>query len=215
LSGTKDLITLFNLDPLYNTFLRPYLPPSTSTTTLSKGSKGKGKEILDSPTPTTIQSPKQGGPYAVASPAPPGGGGFKITLGGIRLNSHNLTTTGSGGTGIVSSSSGASGNGGKVKRIKMEKNYSHMIQDVLGRNSIKKDQFLTRLVLNPDPPPEPPSLFVVPDEQLLRDGLSLKIGGLAGFDMGLWENDPLQAGEDNWNGGKKKVKTNDYIVFLF
>ena len=69
----------------------------------------------------------------------------------------------------------------------------------LGRNSIKKDQYLTHLVLNPDPTPCPP--LVVPDASLLREGLTLKVGGLAGFDMSVWEN---SIGEEGGGGGERK-----------
>ncbi|GAA5912655.1 uncharacterized protein JCM6883_005342 [Sporobolomyces salmoneus] len=218
LSGTLDLITLFNLDPLYNTFLRPYLPPSAlghSTNSNGSGNAGPGAVNADSPIPLKgavslkgkererIQpSPVPSPAYAVASPAPgggtaAGGGGFKITLGGIKLTSSSInaapnatTTTGS----------------GKVKKVRMEKQYSHMIQDILGRNSIKKDTFLTHLVMNPDPVPCPP--LHPPDGRLLRDGLTLKPGGLAGFDMGLWENGPAE-GEGAEKKKKKKRKQQD------
>ncbi|GAA5967152.1 hypothetical protein JCM3765_001547 [Sporobolomyces pararoseus] len=214
LSGTQDLITLFQLDSLYNTFLRPYLPPNTTTTTTNAGGGGgvsTTTTTADSPIPPGVisikgkekASPVQSPAYAVASPAPTtGGGGFKITLGGIKLNAsmsssslptlNNLNQTGTGTT---------IGTGGKVKRIKMEKNYSHMIQDILGRNSIKKDQYLTHLVMNPDPPPCPS--LVLPDSSLLRDGLTLKVGGLAGFDMSVWEN---SVGEEGGGGGERKKK---------
>ncbi|GAA5843158.1 hypothetical protein JCM3766R1_005254 [Sporobolomyces carnicolor] len=209
LSGTMDLITLFNLDPLYNTFLRPYLPVSASkaaggapespvptaaatTTTTTKGAisiKGKERETM-----TPVASPAPG-PCAVASPAPGSGsgGGFKITLGGIKLTS---SLGASAGAGAVTNAPPAGNT--KSKRVKMEKNYSHMIQDVLGRNSIKKDQYLSHLVMNPDPVPCPP--LQVPDPQLLRDALTLKVGGLAGFDMSTWENGPPEGTE------KKKKK---------
>ncbi|GAA5886418.1 hypothetical protein JCM16303_002529 [Sporobolomyces ruberrimus] len=210
LSGTADLITLFNLDPLYNTFLRPYLPPSSTTTS--------GPVTADSPLPNTVNPPppvkslkgKERAtsisspapqPYAVASPAPGhtggGGGGFKITLGGIKLNS---SINGGGGSSTNVPTLGGSSTSGKVKKVKMERHYTHMVQDVIGRNSIKKDQYLSHLVMNPDPAPCPP--LQVPDAQLLRDGLTLKPGGLAGFDMSVWESPLPGEGE----GGMKKRK---------
>ncbi|GAA6018965.1 hypothetical protein JCM11491_005696 [Sporobolomyces phaffii] len=218
LSGTRDLITEFHLDSLYNTFLRPYLPPATANAPPSslapatadspappavKGAVSiKGKErAVPAPAPR-VDSPA---PYAVASPAPPGGGGgggFKITLGGIKLNS-----SAGGGVGIAPVAAGAAAttSSGKVKRVKMEKNYSHMVQDILGRNSIKKDQYLSHLVMNPDPPPCPP--LVRPDAQLLRDGLTLKVGGLAGFDMSMWENPPPgDASAAGFGGDERKKK---------
>lgn len=161
---------------------------------------------------TPVASPAPG-PYAVASPAPGSGsgGGFKITLGGIKLTS---SLGASAGAGAVTNAPPAGNT--KSKRVKMEKNYSHMIQDVLGerprafrlspprsanrkdrrvpgRNSIKKDQYLSHLVMNPDPVPCPP--LQVPDPQLLRDALTLKVGGLAGFDMSTWENGPPEGTE--------------------
>jgi hypothetical protein len=142
LSGTADLITLFNLDPLYNTFLRPYLPPSSTTTS--------GPVTADSPLPNTVNPPppvkslkgKERAtsisspapqPYAVASPAPGhtggGGGGFKITLGGIKLNS---SINGGGGSSTNVPTLGGSSTSGKVKKVKMERHYTHMVQDVIG-----------------------------------------------------------------------------------
>ena len=140
LSGTQDLITLFQLDTLYSTFLRPYLPPPSSSSSTAQPStepinadsplpikgavslKGKEKAIVSPP-----------GPQIVASPAPGGGtGGFKITLGGIKFGSSgNLSSSLNGNAG-----DSTIGSGGKVKRIKMDKNYSHLISDIPGSFSL-------------------------------------------------------------------------------
>ncbi|GAA5825039.1 hypothetical protein JCM5353_001155 [Sporobolomyces roseus] len=206
LSGTQDLITLFQLDTLYNTFLRPYLPPPSTSSTNStseplnadspipiKGAvslKGKEKAIVGSPAP-----------QIVASPAPGGGtGGFKITLGGIKFGSSGGGASGISMNGDLGASS--SGTSGKVKRIKMEKNYTHLVSDIPGRNSIKKDQYLTHLIMNPDPQSCPPLL--PPEEALLREGLTLKPGGLAGFDMSVWESGTQGPGDESRKKKKKR-----------
>lgn len=64
-----------------------------------------------------------------ASPAPstPGGGGLKITLGGIKL--AGLTTPALAST----AAAGAGGTQKKPKRSKMDKSYDYMVGDVLGK----------------------------------------------------------------------------------
>ena len=72
-----------------------------------------------------------------------------------------------------------------------------VVIESIGRNSIKKDQYLTHLIMNPDPQPCPP--LHAPEDSLLREGLTFKVGGLAGFDMSVWESG---SGEE----GRKKVR---------
>lgn len=54
--------------------------------------------------------------------------------------------------------------------------------------------------MNPDPQPCPPLL--PPEEALLREGLTLKPGGLAGFDMSVWESGTTGPGDES----RKKVR---------
>ncbi|GAA5939823.1 uncharacterized protein JCM15063_004313 [Sporobolomyces koalae] len=186
LSGTDDLISLFELDTLYNTFLRPYLPPTPTTTAAAAGEPPSNANSPSVVPPTAIKgqvSIKGKEKQAPDSPAMPTPGGFKITLGGIKFTSAGEVPT------------------AKVKRVKMEKNYAHLVQDILGRNSIKKDEYLTHLVMNPDPVPCPP--LTVPDSTLLREALTLKPGQLAGFDMTVWEDATGEPGEKK---RKKKRK---------
>lgn len=130
----------------------------------------------------------------------PGGGAPKsigITLGGVRIGEVD-----------------------KPKKVKMEKQYSHLIQDIpgqsglyvvafarswpltslryphVGRNTIKKDHYIRDLVLNPDV--QPP--HIVPfDEQTLREAFTLKPGQIPGFDALIWESNTEQP--------KKKVRS--------
>ncbi|GAA5820297.1 hypothetical protein JCM10212_005862 [Sporobolomyces blumeae] len=221
LSGTQDLISLFRLDGLYNTFLRPYLPPP------ALGSSSDSATQLESPTQTPSEQAAgavsiKGKEKATATPgvapsAPlppgqtasaPGSGGLKITLSGIKFGSsglgNSLNASGPAGQAATNDAKDLAAANGKPKRLKMEKTYSHMVADILGRNKIKKDQFLTHLVLNPDPPPCPP--LHPPDPQLLREGLTFKVGGLAGFDMSVWENGPEGANEAKKKKKKRKAE---------
>ncbi|BGP20323.1 hypothetical protein JCM10213_002048 [Rhodosporidiobolus nylandii] len=222
LSGTQDLLTLFNLTPVYNTFLRPYLDPALLAshpsalpafgapadspaspgvtgkvelgTGAGAGGKGKGRAAS---------------PAAVGSPAPGGGGGaFKITLGGIKLGSTRASPSPSPSVGPeAAAASGTGGQGKPPKRLKMEKGFEWMVGDVLGlppnlrRPPPTSSTYLRDLVLNPDPAPCPPLLPF--DADSLRAAFALEKGGLAGFDMGVWEGKPAVG---QGAGGEKKRK---------
>ncbi|GAA6025860.1 hypothetical protein JCM10207_003235 [Rhodosporidiobolus poonsookiae] len=223
LSGTQDLLSLFHLEPLYNTFLRPYLDPNLLAHTphhlppvgaespaaspapvpgaVSLGKdKGKGKAVG----PGAGAGVGAGaGAATPASPAPGAGAGMglKITLGGIKFGG------GGGSRGLSPSPSplvGAEGGLEKRKKaLKMEKGFEWMVGDVLGLPSLPRppQPILRDLVLNPDPAPCPP---LVPfDAQQLRDAFTLQKGGLAGFDMGIWER---QAGVGGAGDGERKKK---------
>lgn len=71
LSGQMDLISLFGLMPMYDTFLRPYLPDSVTVS--GNESSGKGKEKAVEPAATASSS-----------------GGMKITFGGIKIGEVEL-----------------------------------------------------------------------------------------------------------------------------
>ncbi|KAK4051602.1 hypothetical protein OIV83_002742 [Microbotryomycetes sp. JL201] len=134
LSGSRDLVTLFGLESTYDTYLRPYLPESitsvSGTSSNEVGFKGKGK-----------QAQGDGGEATSVFKATTSGG-IGITLGGIKIGEAGTAT----GTGDVDQKKGPGGG----RRLKMEKNYSYLVQDVPGRNTIKKDHFLRNLVMNPD-----------------------------------------------------------------
>ncbi|KAM0751273.1 hypothetical protein T439DRAFT_325424 [Meredithblackwellia eburnea MCA 4105] len=203
LSGRQDLMSLFNLLPLYDTHVRPYLSPSllsatpNDPATVGPGGgagggggtdahspgKGKGKE-REVVTTTNTNTTSGAGAGAVGVSTPTMSVGF--TIGGVRI----------GGTTVINPPTTASGADEKKKQ-KMEKTYSKLVLDIPGRNTIRKDSHLQNLVLNPDI--QPPQ--IVPfDEQTLREGFSLKAGPLPGFDAMIWEAD--LPGE----GGKKKKK---------
>ncbi|GAA6037530.1 hypothetical protein JCM8097_008240 [Rhodosporidiobolus ruineniae] len=167
--------------------------------------KGKGRAGAGAATPTP-------GSPAAATPTPgPGGVGLKISLGGIKLGS-----AGRGGSPSPSPSVGpdglaglAGGAGKPAKRLKMEKGFEWMVGDVLGlpptlrRPNPPGAPSLRDLVLNPDPAPCPP---LTPfDATQLREAFTLERGGLAGFDMGVWEG-RAQAGAAGGADRKKKKK---------
>ena len=172
------MITLFGLKPMYDTFLKPYLPESVLAS--STDTKGKDKVVE----PTTAPSSAGGG----------GGGGMKITLGGKRI-------------GEIDPNLGSFTESVKSKKPpKLDKYYSHLVQDIpgmfslcfhnvitpcslvvlTGRNNIKKDHFIRDLVLNPDYQ-QPPRLVPL-DDQSLREAFTLKPGQIPGFDALIWES---------------------------
>ncbi|ORY52194.1 hypothetical protein BCR35DRAFT_296965 [Leucosporidium creatinivorum] len=162
LSGSQDLISLFGLSPVYDTFLRPYLPESVT------GAAGEGEDLKGKGKEKAVETPG-GGAGAPKS--------IGITLGGVRIGEVD-----------------------KPKKAKMEKQYSHLIQDIPGRNTIKKDHYIRDLVLNPDV--QPP--HIVPfDEQTLRDAFTLKPGQIPGFDALIWESNTEQP-------KKKKKRKHDH-----
>ncbi|KWU45568.1 hypothetical protein RHOSPDRAFT_32873 [Rhodotorula sp. JG-1b] len=238
LSGTQDLISHFQLEPLYDTFLRPYLPSSLTSVPvdaadqLSVGAPSNGgAPPLSSTQATTLPLPVPGQVVlptnrsklnkATTSPAPPstpgGGGGFKITLGGIKL--AGLTSPALASASTAASSTAATHK--KPKRPKMEKSYDYMVGDVLGRISQPRSasssgaaSSLLHLVSNPDPAPCPPLHPFDPHQ--LREAFTLKPGGLAGFDMTIWEaRDPSGTGASAGGGfgeerrRKKKKRKHD------
>lgn len=209
LTGSLDLISLFNLSPLYDQFLRPYLPDSTTlSTTASAPGSPKGKEkATDDPTADAKPTPPPNG----AAPAA-GLGRLSLSLGGVKL---------------ANAADGANGVGGKGKKVKMDKTYSHLVADIpgkpdgcvlsggvvasrrlrrrfqevdpvfahfTGRNNIKKDHHLFHLAMNPDIQPAHIQPF---DPSTLRDAFSLVPGTIPGFDNLIWTNEG--------DTGKKKV----------
>ncbi|TNY17082.1 hypothetical protein DMC30DRAFT_420133 [Rhodotorula diobovata] len=208
LSGTDDLISRFRLAPLYDTFLRPYLPPAVTAPS--------------HPPPSLDPAPAPASP----SPAPPHHLGLKITLGGVKFGGLGGSGTSAGGdsaegaSGAGGGAGAAGGEGKKRKRAKMDKTYEHMVGDVLGRISLPRSSHppnpstsLLHLVSNPDPAPCPPLHPL--DAQQLRDALTLRAGQLAGFDMGVWEARSGVGGAGGGAGGgggghkKKKKRKHD------
>ncbi|GAA6055062.1 hypothetical protein JCM3770_001779 [Rhodotorula araucariae] len=207
LSGTRDLVSLFHLEPVYDTFLRPYLPPvSTNGTRNDNEDKGKDKH-----------APIPADPHpASPSPAPTPSSGLKITLGGIKFGSAGGSGQSAGGD----SADGPSGQPGpgapppdkKRKRPRMDKTYEYMVGDVLGRISHPRtastaapnNSSLLHLVSNPDPAPCPPLHQLDPAQ--LRDAFTLRPGQLAGFDMTLWEARSTAPASGGGLGERKKRK---------
>ncbi|GAA5956584.1 hypothetical protein JCM8115_000616 [Rhodotorula mucilaginosa] len=235
LSGTQDLISHFHLEPLYDTFLRPYLPSSLSSAApvdaadqLSVGG-ASGAHPLAPPSASSTQATTTLPPVpgqvvlptttnnnrskqlskgaqikatpaspAPSTPGPAAGGGLKITLGGIKL--AGLTSP---ALATASTASLTAATQKKPKRPKMDKSYDYMVGDVLGRisqprssstaSSSSSSSSLLHLVSNPDSAPCPP---LHPFDPLqLREAFTLKPGGLAGFDMTIWEaRDPSGTG---------------------
>ncbi|POY75508.1 hypothetical protein BMF94_1410 [Rhodotorula taiwanensis] len=272
LSGTRDLISQFHLEPLYDTFLRPYLPSSLSSTAHLGGGGphtdadqysvggasgpggggggpamtigGQQSNSTHATTMTTLppvpgqvvlqpagggrSHAQRGGAHVKATPASPtgtsttagGGGGLKITLGGIKLaglNAPALAATG-GGSGLAPGDSGTPQK--KPRKPKMDKSYEYMVGDVLGRISQPRantaasalsSSSLLHLVSNPDPAPCPPLHPF--DAQQLREAFTLKPGTLAGFDMSIWEardpNGGVGGPGDERRRKKKKRKHDD------
>ncbi|BGP27792.1 hypothetical protein JCM10295v2_006769 [Rhodotorula toruloides] len=213
LSGTQDLISIFHLSPLYDTFLRPYLPTNLAPTASSADAEVeagavKGQVLLGKAAQLAAQgghlkaspaSPMPSASAAAAGEAKPGGGaGLKITLGGIKLAGTTLA-------GSAEGADGAGGSGKKPKRPKMDKSYDYMVGDVLGRitephPSSSPSSSLLHLISNPDPAPCPPIQPLDPSQ--LREAFTLKQGGLSGFDMSLWEG----RGAEKGGAGRKKKK---------
>ncbi|GAA5848592.1 hypothetical protein JCM9279_002710 [Rhodotorula babjevae] len=217
LTGTDDLISRFHLGPVYDTFLRPYLPQSTYAPQPALAPSLDPHLALASAAPaTTAPGPLASAPAAPApaspSPAPPGpGGGLKITLGGIKFGAMGGSGTSAGGD----SAEGPLGPDGtkKRKRARMEKTYEHMVGDVLGRISHPRTSSsqpanpsasLLHLVSNPDPTPCPPLHPL--DAHQVRDALTLRAGALAGFDMGVWEARSGVGGQGGAGGERRKKK---------
>ncbi|GAA6006729.1 uncharacterized protein JCM10292_003473 [Rhodotorula paludigena] len=208
LSGTQDLITRFHLAPLYDTFLRPYLPaalhPTDPAPTLALPSAAAAA-------PAVPPSPSPAPPPAAAA----GGAGLKITLGGIKFGGPSSGN--SAGTSDAGPAAGGGAAGKKRKAPRMDKTYEHMVGDVLGRishprsssssTSTSTSTSLLHLISNPDPAPCPPLHAL--DATQLREAFTLKPGGLAGFDMGVWEARGALGtggGGGRHGGGKKKKK---------
>jgi hypothetical protein len=142
LTGSKDLISLFSLNPLYNTYVLPYLTPSALASIPGGGAgvggapsknneKGKGKEAgsRDPSLPPSLVISSSHGP--VSSEMAVGGSldgsmgagaGRKIgfSMGGIKLG---------GDTGAAEA---VGGKGAKKKKLKFEKTYESLVSDVAG-----------------------------------------------------------------------------------
>lgn len=112
LSGSLDLISLFNLTPLYDQFLRPYLPDTPATTT-PNSPKGKEKETRDTP-------PAPGTPGPTAAGAGAGADGVR-SIGKLSLSLAGVKILGEAGP-------------GQGKKAKMEKTYSHLVGDIPGQS---------------------------------------------------------------------------------
>ena len=104
LSGSQDLLSLFELNPLYDTYVRPYLPPhlaGQATTSLERDSpapnrislKGKEKEVVQ---PSTTRS-------------------IGFSFGGVKI----------GGEVEVELQ--------KPKKVKFEKTYTALVADIPGQ----------------------------------------------------------------------------------
>ncbi|GAA5908911.1 hypothetical protein JCM8208_005616 [Rhodotorula glutinis] len=212
LSGTDDLLSRFHLAPVYDTFLRPYLPQSHPPQPALPPSLDP--HLASSTTTTGAPAPAAPAP-ASPSPAPQGpaqqGGGLKITLGGIKFGAMGGSGTSAGGD----SADGPLGADGtkKRKRARMDKTYEHMVGDVLGRISHPRtsssqppnpSSSLLHLVSNPDPTPCPPLHPL--DAHQVRDALTLRAGALAGFDMGVWEARSGVGGQGGAGGERRKKK---------
>ncbi|SCV74662.1 BQ2448_7691 [Microbotryum intermedium] len=197
LTGSRDLISLFHLEPLYDTHLRPYLPQDTgeqtTTTTASNpntpnpiSSNGKGKQSQQ-------QLVDQAPPAAAAR--------IGISFGGIKLGALGPgATTESGNEGKQSTM-------GQARQQKQERTYSYLVADIPGRNAIRKDSYLKHLVLNPDSPAVDLRAL---DEDVLRDAFTLKPGTIPGFDALVWENDTeVQGGPLNKKKKKKRQRESE------
>lgn len=135
LTGTDDLISRFHLAPVYDTFLRPYLPQSAHLAHPAALPPSLDPHIaLASAAAPGTAAPGPLAHAAAAAPASPSpapqGGGLKITLGGIKFGAMGGSGTSAGGD----SADGPLGADGtkKRKRARMEKTYEHMVGDVLG-----------------------------------------------------------------------------------
>lgn len=223
LSGSKDLISIFSLNPLYNTYVLPYLTPSVLASInsnagggdkvsqgsgLKRNDKGKGKEEGPRDTslpPAVVVSSGHGTAVSfemVANGSIAGGeiiGGAGMTrkigfsMGGVKLGGDTVVVDGT-----------SDQDAKKKKKVKFDRTYEGLINDVAGessqttcrrscdglthqeyifsggkkcsgRNTIKKDSHLLYLVMNPDFPPVRITPF---DEEMLRDGFTLRVGGI-------------------------------------
>lgn len=83
-----------------------------------------------------------------------------------------------------------------------DKTYAHIVSDIMGRNRIKKDDHIERLVKDPswfEPPTPLPKL----DDETLRSAFTLQPGVIPGFDSGIWEKD---ANDDEASPPKRRKK---------
>lgn len=96
----------------------------------------------------------------------------------------------------------------------MEKGFDWMIGDVLGLPPSQKrtnaPNYLQHLVLNPDPVPCGELRPFGADE--LREAWGLEKGGLAGFDMAIWEG---RGAATAGGGEKKKVRSGCSRLLFF
>lgn len=104
LSGSQDLLSLFGLKPLYDKYVRP-LPTATALANNKSG------------TPETDEGKGKG-------KASTSGGLTSIgfSLGGVRIGGEVLVKT----EAVVGEKSG--------KRLKLEKSYAHLVEDIPGRS---------------------------------------------------------------------------------
>ncbi|KDE07267.1 hypothetical protein MVLG_02487 [Microbotryum lychnidis-dioicae p1A1 Lamole] len=196
LSGSRDLISLFHLEPLYDTHLRPFLPQDSTST-------GSNNSTTSDPnTPNPVHSNGKGKQSLVVDPAPSRIG---ISFGGIKLGAL--------GPGALN----GSGNDGKQgnptqqqqrqPKPEKEKTYLYLVADIPGRNAIRKDSYLKHLILNPDSPAVDLRAL---DEDVLRDAFTLKPGTIPGFDALVWENDTeVQGGPVNKKKKKKRLRESE------
>ncbi|GAA5932674.1 hypothetical protein JCM3775_002207 [Rhodotorula graminis] len=223
LSGTDDLLSRFHLAPVYDTFLRPYLPQSHNPQPALPPSLDPHLALASATAGPPAPAPPPavagaGAPAATAAPAPaspspaPQGGGLKITLGGIKFGAMGGSGTSAGGD-SADGPLGAADGTKKRKRARMDKTFEHMVGDVLGRISHPRTSSsqppnpstsLLHLVSNPDPTPCPPLHPL--DAHQVRDALTLRAGALAGFDMGVWEVRSGVGGQGGAGGERRKKK---------
>lgn len=183
MSGSDDLLTLFDLAPAYDRYVRPYLKPPepASATTADATVKVEG----GAKPATAVVDLKGKGKATEGDGQKPGVNGSAAGSEGKPVETNPAapvdTATPTGATGA---GPGAGAGKEAPKRAKMEKSYGHWVADVGGRNSIKKDHYLRDLMMNPEWQPPPAGSIRPLDVGILREGFTLLPGALPGVSRG-------------------------------
>lgn len=115
LSGSQDLLSLFHLKPLYDTYVRPYPPPGSIVPPPIQ------QPIIETTTITTTGETK--------IKSLNGGLSIGFTMGGIKLGGGGIINADGTGIGIGEKEKSEKEKG---KRTKIEKSYAHLVEDIPG-----------------------------------------------------------------------------------
>merc|ERR1711939_185336 len=205
LSGTLDLLGLFGVRPAYDEYVRPYLPPSLAGTSSSEGANGSLHGQGQQHQPATLEEAMEAFKRKAAQPA-------------ATSNSKGKQPMGSGTPTIAENGQQAATDAQQLQQPqpngrqeqqprKFERNFGQLVEDVAGRNLIKKDSHLRQLVTNPDAANSGP-LHIRPfDSDTLRSALTLEPGPIQGFDLSMWSGGGIEVPQKQKRKKRKRGET--------